>query len=148
MRVASAVAVAVLAVLAAGTLTACSPTATVSTTAGPTAVAAPASVATLSAAEFAAALKRPETVTLDVRTAEEFASGHLPNAVNIDVNGAGFAAQVAVLDPAKSYAVYCRSGNRSAVAMQAMQQLGFTRLYHLGGGIAAWTAAGGDVVKG
>jgi len=141
-------AVAVLAAAAVSTLTACAPGASVSSSAGPTAAAAPASAATLSAEEFAAALKRPDTVLLDVRTPAEFASGHLPGAVNIDVNSADFAAQVGSLDPAKTYAVYCRSGNRSAVAMAAMQQLGFSNLFHLGGGIGAWTSAGGDTVTG
>ena len=139
---------AVLAALAVSTLTACAPSVTVSTSTGPTAAAAPAPGATLGAEEFSAALKRPGTVVLDVRTPEEFASGHLPGAVNIDVNSADFASQVSALDPAKTYALYCRSGNRSGVAMSAMQGGGFTDLYHLGGGIGAWTSAGGDTVSG
>lgn len=135
-----------LAALAVSTLTACAPSVTVSATTGPTAAAAPAQAATLNAEEFAAALKRPGTVVLDVRTPEEFASGHLPDAVNIDINSAEFASQVSALDPATSYALYCRSGNRSGVAMEAMQDMGFSDLYHLGGGIGAWTSAGGDTV--
>lgn len=137
-----------LAALAVGTLTACTPSAGISTSTGPTAAAAPAPAATLSAEEFAAALKLPDTVLLDVRTPEEYASGHLPNSLNIDVNSADFSAQISALDPAKTYALYCRSGNRSGVAMEAMQNIGFTDVYHLGGGIGAWTAAGGDTVKG
>ena len=147
MRVAPKLAVAVLAMLTAGAVTACSSSGSVSTSAGPTAASAPATAATLGAEEFAAALKRPDTVLLDVRTAEEYASGHLPGALNVDVNSPDFAELVGALDPAKTYALYCRSGNRSGVAMQAMQQLGFTHVYHLGGGIGAWTAAGGDTVK-
>lgn len=148
MRRSPRLALAVLAAAAVSTLTACAPGATVSSSAGPTAAAAPATAATLSAEDFSAALKRPDTVVLDVRTPAEFSSGHLPGAINIDVNGADFTAQVSALDPAKNYAVYCRSGNRSGVAMAAMQQLGFANLYHLGGGIGAWTSAGGDIVTG
>ena len=120
----------------------------VSATAGPTASGAPASGATLDAADFAAALKSPGTVVLDVRTAAEFAEGHLPGAVNLDVQSPEFAAQMSGLDPAVPYAVYCRSGNRSQVAVDLMAQSGLTRTYHLAGGIGAWQQAGGEVVTG
>jgi len=118
----------------------------VSVTAGPTATAAPAAGSSLAAAEFAAAAKAPNTVLLDVRTPAEFASGHLPGAVNLDVESAEFATAAAGLDPAKNYAVYCRSGNRSKVAMTALQQLGIRSLFDLSGGIGAWQSAGGEIV--
>ena len=120
----------------------------VSVTAGPTADTAPASGTTLDAAGFAAALKAPQTVILDVRTPAEFAEGHLPGAVNLPVESPDFTAQIAGLDPSVPYAVYCRSGNRSQVAMDVMTQTGFTDVYHLGGGIGAWQQAGGEVVSG
>ena len=120
----------------------------VSVTAGPVASAAPASGATLDAADFAAALKAPGTVVLDVRTPAEFAEGHLPGALNLDVQSPDFTAQVAALDPSVPYAVYCRSGNRSQVALDVMARSGVTNAYHLGGGIGAWQQAGGDVVTG
>jgi phage shock protein E len=120
----------------------------VSVTAGPTASAAPAAGATLGAADFAAALKAPDTAIIDVRTPAEFSEGHLPGAVNIDVQSPDFAAQVAGLDPSIPYAVYCRSGNRSQVAIDVMAQNGLTNVYHLGGGIGAWQQAGGEVVTG
>lgn len=91
---------------------------------------------------FAAALERPETTIIDVRTPEEFAEGHLAGALNIDVNGPDFAERIAALDPAGTYAVYCRTGNRSAVAVDHMVDQGFESVYHLGGGIVAWTDAG------
>ena len=84
---------------------------------------------------------------LDVRTPQEFTSGHLPNAVNVDVEDPGFATNLAALDTTKTYAVYCRSGNRSKVAMSAMAQAGFTQFYDLDGGINAWQSASGEVVK-
>jgi phage shock protein E len=68
--------------------------------------------------------------------------------VNIDIEGSDFVSRVQALDPSAPYAVYCRSGNRSAVAIQTMNQLGFTAAYHLGGGITAWKGAGGEVVTG
>ena len=121
---------------------------TVAVSAGPTASAAPTSGAELGAAEFAAALKRPGTTIVDVRTPQEYAQGHLPGAVNVDVSSPDFAAQIATLDPNAPYAVYCRSGNRSGVAVATMAEQGFTEAYHLGGGIGAWQSAGGEVVTG
>lgn len=121
---------------------------TVAVSAGPTASAAPTSGAELGTAEFAAALKRPGTTIVDVRTPQEYAQGHLPGAVNVDVSSPGFAARIATLDPSAPYAVYCKSGNRSGVAVAAMVEQGFTDAYHLGGGIGAWQEAGGEVVTG
>lgn len=117
-------------------------------TASSVAADAPAPGAELDAAQFAAALTAPNTVVLDVRTPAEFASGHLPDAVNIDVQSADFAAQLAGLDKNVPYAVYCRSGNRSQVALDVMEGAGFTHAYHLGGGIGAWQQAGGQIVTG
>ncbi len=109
--------------------------------------AAPANGAEVDAATFAAAMKRPGTVVLDVRTPAEFAEGHLAGAINLDVNAADFRAKVGAMAKDVPYAVYCRSGNRSATALAIMKGLGFTQTYHLGGGITAWTAAGGAVTK-
>ena len=120
----------------------------VSVTPGPAAAEAPAAGATLDAADFAAALKAPGTVILDVRTPAEFAEGHLPGAVNLDVQSPEFAAGLPGLDPTAAYAVYCRSGNRSQVAVDQMAQAGITTTYHLAGGIGAWQQAGGEVVTG
>lgn len=102
---------------------------------------------TLDAAGFAALVARPGTVVLDVRTPAEYAEAHLANAVNIDVNASDFATRVAQLDKTKTYAVYCRSGNRSATALGIMKKAGFTQVQHLGGGISAWTSAGHPVVR-
>ncbi len=109
---------------------------------------APANGAELDAATFAAAIKRPGTVVLDVRTPQEYAAGHLEGARLLDISAADFATRLGALDRKAPYAVYCRSGNRSATALATMRQLGFTTAYHLGEGISAWTAAGLPVVTG
>ncbi|MEI2774653.1 MAG: rhodanese-like domain-containing protein [Tetrasphaera sp.] len=88
---------------------------------------------------------RSGTVILDVRTHEEFATGHLAGARNIDVGSPDFTETVAALPKDGTYALYCRSGNRSGQALSAMTQLGFTRVYHLAGGISAWESAGQPV---
>ena len=108
---------------------------------------APAYGATLTAARFKDSLAVPGVTVLDVRTPGEFAGGHLAGAVSADITG-DFAQAVEGLDRSAPYAVYCRSGNRSAAALAAMEDLGFTNAWHLDGGIGAWQAAGHDVVTG
>lgn len=100
----------------------------------------------LSQTEWAKALtKQPEAVILDVRTEEEFESGYIPNAKNIDLRmGPGFIEEINTLEKNKSYYVYCRSGARSAQAVQLMRDLGFNETYNLLGGILDWE---GEVVK-
>jgi rhodanese-related sulfurtransferase len=122
--------------------------AAVSATSGPTATTLPATGASLSPTDFAAAAKLPDTILLDVRTPAEFASGHIAGAVNLDIQSATFAQGASALDPTRSYAIYCHSGNRSKAAMTAMGQAGFTHLFDLAGGISAWQSAGGQVVTG
>ncbi|MDO5696852.1 MAG: rhodanese-like domain-containing protein [Dermatophilus congolensis] len=110
-------------------------------------VALPANGAAVDAATFAAAMQVPGTVILDVRTPQEFAQGHIEGAFNIDIESGNFADKVAELDTRVPYAIYCRSGNRSAVAVQQMNSIGFTQTYHLEGGITAWQSSGHPVVK-
>lgn len=94
----------------------------------------------LSESEFRARLEHsPEAIVLDVRTREEFAAGHLPGATNIDIYDPTFAAKVGNLNRNGSYFLYCRSGNRSSSACGYMQQVGFSNVYNLEGGIEGWT---------
>lgn len=102
----------------------------------------------MTAKEFSTAVTRPGTIVLDVRTPAEYAGGHLPQAQNIDIEAADFATRVAALDKSATYAVYCRSGNRSGVALEQMAGLGFTHVYDLADGIGAWEGLGGAVVMG
>ena len=68
---------------------------------------------------------------LDVRTAKEFADGHVAGAVNIDVNQTDFAQKIDQLDRSKTYIVYCRSGRRSRKAVGIMAAKGFKNLYNV-----------------
>ena len=105
--------------------------------ASPTAPASqPASPVRVGVPEWVTAAESPGTVIIDVRTPEEFAQGHVEGALNIPVEYPDFAAQISALDPNSTYAVYCRSGNRSAVATQQMQGLGYVHIYDLNGGFA------------
>ena len=69
---------------------------------------------------------------IDVRTPSEYAAGNIEGALNIDVQAADFADRVGELPKDDTYVVYCRSGHRSAAAIDIMEDLGFTSL--IGGG--------------
>jgi rhodanese-related sulfurtransferase len=86
--------------------------------------------------------RSPEVVLLDVRTAEEYSEAHVPGSVNIDFYAADFADQLDALPKDVPYVVYCRSGNRSGTTMDIMQDLGFTEVWDVDGGIIAWSQAG------
>ncbi len=100
----------------------------------------------LSAQEFQAKSAEAGVVLLDVRTAGEFAAGHIEGALNLDVEGMTFEGEIKSLDPSKTYAIYCQSGRRSRIAVEAMTNAGFTKLFNLDEGIASWTNAGLPVV--
>lgn len=100
----------------------------------------------LDAQAFSEIAAASSTYVLDVRTPGEFAAGHLTNAHNIDVESNTFSADIAKLDKQATYAVYCHSGRRSAIATAQMEKAGFTHLNNLNGGIQAWSAAGGSLV--
>ena len=84
---------------------------------------------------------------LDVRTAKEFADGHVAGAVNIDVNQADFAQKIDQLDRSKTYIVYCRSGRRSSKAVGIMAAKGFKNLYNVSDGFVGWNKNGLPFVK-
>ena len=82
-----------------------------------------------------------DAVVLDVRTAQEFSEGHVPDALNIDIMAAGFAAAASKLDKNSPVLVYCRSGRRSLKAASTLSTLGFPSVHNLEGGYVAWAAA-------
>ena len=84
---------------------------------------------------------------LDVRTADEFAEGHIAGAVLVDVNEDGFMEKaMAVLSTERPVAVYCRSGRRSARAATLLANQGY-KVTNLDGGVLAWQDHGKELVK-
>lgn len=91
-------------------------------------------------------------VVIDVREPAEFASGHIPGAINIPRGVLEFQvdahpAVAGVSDPALSnkdcpLVIYCRTGGRAALAAQALQSMGFSNVRSIAGGITAWSEAG------
>jgi phage shock protein E len=99
-------------------------------------------------AEFDQKRAEAGVVLLDVRTAEEFRSGYLPNALAYDYyETESFEMALNQLNRDGKYLVYCRSGGRSGNAMAMMKAMGFKEVYHLKGGILAWRKAGLEVVN-
>lgn len=82
----------------------------------------------------------PEFVIIDVRRPDEFAGGHIPDAINID--SADFSEHLASLDQDGTFVIYCRGGVRSAVVREQMREAGFREVYEIEGGMNAWKAAG------
>ena len=73
-------------------------------------------------------------VIIDVRTTEEFTSGHLAKADhNFDVTNGEFQSKLDSLDKNKTYYLYCRSGNRSGKAAKIMKNNGFEDVHNIGG---------------
>ena len=101
----------------------------------------------LDAPKFAEKIAEPDVVVLDVRTPEEFKSGHIPNAINIDIYSDYFRADISALDKSKRYAVYCRSGKRSVDASSEMDLTGFKSTFNLTGGIIEWVDSGRTTVN-
>ena len=94
--------------------------------------------ADMNVAQFAQLLNDKNVQLLDVRTPEEYAEGHIPGAINIDVFDKDFLAEATKsLDKARPVAVYCRSGKRSAEAARQLASQGYD-VSNLLGGILAW----------
>ena len=89
----------------------------------------------------------PAFVILDVRTPAEFARGHIAGAQLLDYKSNGFSEGLKRLHKAKTYLIYCRTGNRSRHALQLMEKMGFESIYHLSSGITDWTSRKLPLVK-
>ena len=87
------------------------------------------------------------TAVIDVRSADEFAGGHLRDAKNIPL--ADLSKRIGELDKSKTKTVIlvCQTGARADKAARQLKAAGFDDTYTLEGGIAAWTAAGLPVTK-
>ena len=92
--------------------------------------------------EFDKLRSQTNTLVLDVRTEKEFKAGHIPGAVNIDVNSKVFEAQVGKLGTNKTFLVHCAAGVRSRRACQVLNAAGFPFLYDLAPGFNGWEKAG------
>jgi rhodanese-related sulfurtransferase len=86
-------------------------------------------------------------IIVDVRTPEEYQSGHLVNATLINYYDSDFKEQISKLDKSKPVYVYCKAGVRSAKAANILRESGFKEVYDLQGGFDAWSGAGKPVSR-
>jgi rhodanese-related sulfurtransferase len=97
--------------------------------------------ATLGTLEATRLMNQSNTLVLDIRDDKDFAAGHLPRARHIPLKALeGRVAEIQKFKE-KPVLVTCRTGNRSASAVRALQRLGFTQVFQLKGGLAAWEQA-------
>ena len=89
------------------------------------------------ATRFAEVIENEQVQIIDTRTPAEFSEGHIPGAVNIDIDSEEFAAKVAQLDKSRPVAVYCRGGRRSKEAAKQMVSCGL-EVTELADGILSW----------
>ena len=106
---------------------------------------AAASVVTLAVQEFAA--QSSKGTILDVRTAGEVAQGKIEGAQVIDYYSPDFLEQVSQISKDQELYLYCAVGARSEEAARLLIQQGYTKVYHLQGGIQGWSQEGMEVVR-
>lgn len=77
---------------------------------------------------------------IDVRTPGEYSSGHIDDAINIDImNGEAFEQGIQKLDKSKPVYLYCKMGGRSKRASKKLEALGFEKIYDFSGGYSEWS---------
>lgn len=99
-------------------------------------------IKTISATEFSKSINaEANPQIIDVRTPDEYATGFIKNATNIDWLGDTFETEAKSLDKKKTVYVYCKSGNRSGKAVKKLEELGFSKIIELKGGISEWSSS-------
>lgn len=113
------------------------------------------SIDNLSVDEVAAELESGDALLVDLREPGELEKvGTIEGAVHAPRGMLEFYADPATpyhmdeLDPARRIILHCASGGRSALAVKTLQEMGFTDVAHLGGGMKAWIEAGMPVIGG
>jgi rhodanese-related sulfurtransferase len=101
----------------------------------------------LNAKTFSTEIEAKDAVLIDVRSKQEFNSGHISGALNIDFYSRDFDQKIKTSVANKKVYFYCASGNRSGQAMQQLKPLKIKVLHDLSGGVHAWSNAGFPIVK-
>ena len=82
--------------------------------------------------------KDKKWIVLDVRSAEEFNSGHIKGALNIDIRQPDAFSKIDKLNKNAKYIVHCRTNHRSGMAVEHMMQSGFKNIYQMLDGWSGW----------
>jgi len=96
----------------------------------------------LDAKQAQSLIAEKKVIVLDIRTPEEFKSGHIAGATNVNYRSPDFDKTISGLDKSKSYIVHCAVGGRSTASLTNFKKHGFNSIYHLDGGITGWEKAG------
>lgn len=98
---------------------------------------------------FEKGMHKPGVQLLDVRTAEEFSTGYLPDALQADfTDKEEFFSRIQHVNKHKPVYIYCLSGGRSAAAAKWMRSNGYTNVVEMEGGVIAWRKAGKSLTGG
>ena len=101
----------------------------------------------INAEKFHQLIEKGDGIIIDVRTSQEFNSGHIIDATNIDFYSEDFTDKLKIVRKDVPIYVYCRSGGRSSSAANKMEKLGFTKVYNMLGGIGSWKSEGYETIK-
>ena len=85
-------------------------------------------------------------ILVDVRTIEEYESGHIQDAINFDYYSESFQKEILSLDKSASIVLYCRTQNRSTKTANYLKENGYKEITVLEGGITSWVKNGNDLV--
>ena len=102
-------------------------------------------ISVISDAQFTE-IQDTDYILVDVRTAEEYESGHIQDAVNFDFYSESFQKEILSLDKSASIVLYCRTQNRSTKTANYLKENGYKEIAVLEGGITSWVKNGNDLV--
>ena len=91
-------------------------------------------------------IQNTEHILVDVRTIEEYESGHIQDAVNFDFYSESFQKEILSIDKRSSIILYCRTQNRSIKTANYLKENGYKEITVIEGGITSWVKNGNDLV--
>ena len=91
-------------------------------------------------------IQETDYVLVDVRTVEEYESGHIQDAVNFDFYSESFQKEILSLNKSSSIILYCRTQNRSTKTANFLKENGYKEITVIAGGITSWVKNGNDLV--
>ena len=91
-------------------------------------------------------IQHTDYILVDVRTIEEYESGHIQDAINFDFYSRSFQKEILSLDKSSSIILYCRTQNRSTKTANYLKENGYKEITVLEGGITSWVKNGNDLV--
>ena len=89
--------------------------------------------------------KEIDYILIDVRTSDEFSSGYIKNAINLDFYSDSFQNDILSLPKNETIVLYCRTNNRSTKTANILKENGFKEISVLEGGITNWVKSGNDI---